>query len=44
MTATTNWSLAIMTRFLFFVLVERHRVVAPTSARPLAAAVSALQI
>ena len=33
-----------MTRFLFFVLVERHRVVAPTSARPLAAPVPALQI
>jgi len=33
-----------MTRFLFFVLVERHRVVAPTSVRPLAAAVPALQI
>jgi hypothetical protein len=31
-----------MTRFLFFVLVGRHHVVAPTSARPLAAAVPAL--
>ena len=32
-----------MTGFLFFfVLVERHRVVAPTSARPLATAVPAL--
>jgi hypothetical protein len=33
-----------MTRFLFFVRVERHRVVAPTSARPLVAAVPALRI
>ena len=32
----------IMGRFPFFVLVERHRVVAPTSARPWAAAVPAL--
>jgi hypothetical protein len=31
----------IMTRFMFLVL-ERHRVVAPTSARPLAAPVPAL--
>jgi hypothetical protein len=31
----------IMTRFIFLVLV-RHRVVAPTSARPLAAPVPAL--
>jgi hypothetical protein len=31
----------IMTRF-FLVLLERHRVVAPTSARPLAAPVPAL--
>jgi hypothetical protein len=32
-----------MIRFWFFVLVERHRVVAPTSARPWAAALPALQ-
>jgi hypothetical protein len=31
----------IMTRFMFLVL-ERHRVVAPISARPLAASVPAL--
>jgi hypothetical protein len=31
-----------MTRLWFFVLVERRRVVAPTSARPLAAAVPTL--
>jgi hypothetical protein len=31
----------IMTRFVFLVL-ERHRVVAPTSARPLAASLPAL--
>jgi hypothetical protein len=31
-----------MARFLFFVLVERHRVVAPTSSRPSAAAVPSL--
>jgi hypothetical protein len=31
-----------MTCFLFFALVERHGVVAPTSARPLPAAVPAL--
>jgi hypothetical protein len=31
----------IMTRFMFLVL-ERHRVVAPTAARPLAAPVPAL--
>jgi hypothetical protein len=35
-------SSTIMTCFLFFALVERHRVVAPTSARPLPAAVPAL--
>ena len=40
--ANSQWRLT-MTRFLFFfVLVERHRVVAPTSARPLATAVPAL--
>ena len=33
-----------MTRFMFFMLVERHRVVAPTSPRPSAAAVPTLQI
>lgn len=38
--ATRSWSLT-MTRFMFLVL-ERHRVVAPTSARPLAAPVPAL--
>jgi hypothetical protein len=31
-----------MTRFWFFVLMERHRIVAPTSARASAAAVSGL--
>jgi hypothetical protein len=32
----------IMARFLFFVLVERHRVAAHTSARPPAAAMPSL--
>jgi hypothetical protein len=40
--ATFKRSTVVMVRFLFFVLVERHRVVAPTPARPWAAAVPAL--
>jgi hypothetical protein len=40
-TCTRRLEALIMTRFIFLVL-ERHRVVAPTSARPLAAPVPAL--
>jgi hypothetical protein len=41
MCATVDLETLIMTRFIFLVL-ERPRVVAPTSARPLAASVPAL--
>jgi hypothetical protein len=41
MRATVNWEALTMTRFMFLML-ERHRVVAPNSARSLAASVPAL--